>query len=417
MIGLRLAASLLVLAASLMTARAANIVTPMQSQPGASEFDTADNGGQIGGMEVGIDYALQTLRCPTTEAIVGLAIARSDVIASMQIACGRPTCDAQQCSWVGTRNVAAATTSSGIPLSAMTCDSNEMVYGVRGRVVTMENPAIGYKFDYAADLEIRCGPIMSAGPLFAVDPTRVGGWHHASGHLGNVPGSYLSYPISCPTGGVTAISLGISKHLRQLGRRVVQAVSLYCPAALVLPKPYSDLSPGSQQAASRCFQGVTDPYRNWQAVEWCILKTVEFDTGRLPNLMSGGFQAQAPSSPTYNCYAYAIPEDPLRWVGPRANLPAQPGDIAVSNPSQLFNLFKSAGWTEIPVTRSPLSAGEQRAVLYATQGVNFQHAALWTSQGITAKMGELAAFRFQSLDQMTGGNFGQITKMFTRTGQ
>jgi hypothetical protein len=299
----------------------------------------------------------------------------------------------------------------------MTCASNEMVYGVRGRVVTIDNPTIGYQFDYAADLEIRCGPIMSAGPLFAVNPTRAEGWHHATGQLVNLPGSYLSYPILCPTGGATAISLGISRHIRQLSRRVVQAVSLYCPAAFVLPKPYADLSPGSQQAATQCFQGVPDPYTNWQAVEWCILKTDEFDTGRLPNLMGGSFQALAPSSPIYNCYAYAIPENPLHWVGPRAGTPPQPGDIPVKSPNQLFNLFTSAGWTEIPVTRSPPSAGEQRAVLYATAGNNFQHAALWTSQGITAKMGELAVFRFQSLDQMTGGGFGQITKMFTRRAQ
>src|SRR5690242_16811904 len=112
------AVTVFVLFASLATAQAANFVTPMQSQPGSNEFDTADKGGQIGGMQVGVDYALQTLRCPTTEAIVGVAIGRSDVIASMQIECGRPTCDAQQCSWVATRNVSAATTGSAVSLSA-----------------------------------------------------------------------------------------------------------------------------------------------------------------------------------------------------------------------------------------------------------------------------------------------------------
>lgn len=72
------------------------------------------------------------------------------------------------------------------------------------------------------------------------------------------------------------------------------------------------------------------------------------------------------------------------------------------------------------MTLSPLAPGEDRAVLYATrgpQGFMYQHAAVWTNKGVYAKMGELGVFRFDSINQMTGGDFGQVVKMFKRVAQ
>ena len=47
----------------------------------------------------------------------------------------------------------------------------------------------------------------------------------------------------------------------------------------------------------------------------------------------------------------------------------------------------------------------------------YQHAAVWTNKGVYAKMGELGVFRFDSINQMTGGDFGQVVKMFKRVAQ
>jgi hypothetical protein len=396
----------------------------MQSQPLPGEVDTADRGGQIGGIQVGIDYALQTLRCPSGQAMVGMRTGVSDVLVFLEISCALPACSASQCSWDGTSSIEAGSRGAGRLQKQMLCKNNEMISGIRGRVMTRSSPRLGYNFDYAADLEIECARITSQGAMFGIDATSAN-WRHPTGELTMGPGGVVSDLISCrPNGGATAVSLGISRHFERRGERVLQAVSLYCPvtrqsppAVAALPKPYSDLSAASQQAARKCLQKVSDPARDWRAVELCIIRTVEYETGRLPHLFEGGVTTWGRSNVSYNCYAYAIsPAQPLPWIGPRVG-PARPGDIAVGAPEALFQQFTSHGFTEIPVTLAPLAPGEERAVLYATQAngqYSYQHAALWNSKGVYAKMGELGVFRFDNINQMTGGGFGQVVKMFRR---
>lgn len=416
-------ALIVALLVGLFHANAQLVIKPMQSQPGQNEIDTADNGGQIGGIQVGVQYALQTLRCPAGKAIVGMRTRRSDVLEFIEIACGVPACVADGCTWDNAMPLSAGNPGGGIVQSPMLCKHDEMLSGIRGRVLTISPPGVGYNFDYVADIEIECARMISQGSMYGVD-ARSATWLHPSGHLEMASGAYLSNSISCKsTGGATAVSLGIARHVWR-PERVIQAVSLYCPATLqapprftALPKPYSELSPGAQAAARTCFQKVNDPVKDWRIIELCILKTVDYDTNKLPNLFNGNVVAWGGSDPSYNCYAYAIPTTPLEWIGNRVN---GPGDVSLRGDRDLFSLFTNQGWTDIPVTLSPLAPGEDRAVLYATrgpQGFMYQHAAVWTNKGVYAKMGELGVFRFDSINQMTGGDFGQVVKMFKRVAQ
>ena len=76
-----------------------NVSTPMWSNPGAGERDTADTGGQAGGQKLGRGYQLQTLRCASGQALVGAQIRRGDVLEYGRIACAFPHCNPSGCSW------------------------------------------------------------------------------------------------------------------------------------------------------------------------------------------------------------------------------------------------------------------------------------------------------------------------------
>lgn len=398
------------------------ITTPLHSEPLQGEIDTADRGDQIGGIQVGIDYALRTLRCPSGQVMVGMRTGVSDVLVFLEVTCAPPACTRIECSWTSTSTIEAGSQSAGRLQSQMLCKNNEMISGIRGRVITRSNPRLGYNFDYAADLEIECARMNSPGALGMISgiDAASANWRHPTGELTmGGPGGVVSDLISCrPNGGVTAVSLGISRHFERRGERVLQAVSLYCPVAL--PRPYSELSLPAQQAARQCLQKISDPTRDWRAVELCIIRILEVEPGRLPNFFKGSVTTWGRSNVSYNCYAYAInPDQPGPWIGPRApGDPARPGDIHIQTPQDFLQQFTSHGFTEIKVTQAPLAPGEERAVIYYNSTppypIGYTHAALWTSTGVYAKIGELGVFRFDNINQMTGGSYGQIVKMFRR---
>ncbi len=215
---------------------AATFVQPLHSDPGRGEVDTADRqGGQAGGTGVGIAYELPTLRCAAGEAIVGVQIRRGDVLDSLQIACARPACTAAGCQWTTRRwGPQAGNPEGGDQHPAMICPQNAAVASFRARVVAFTS------FDYAADLEIECGQLIS-GPdpqgFFRVSRA-IGNWLHPEGGLGrgtvppNATRNTTTAPITCrPNGAAAAFSLGVSSNFVRQGQRVVQAVSLYCPAS------------------------------------------------------------------------------------------------------------------------------------------------------------------------------------------
>jgi len=140
---------------------------------------------------------------------------------------------------------------------------------------------------------------------------------------------------------------------------------------------------------------------------------------RLPRLLAVQVEAVGPADPSFNCYGYAADaDDPPGWVGgdgPR-EIPAGAAGfvIKVSDYGGMVGFYDHHGWTPLRGVTGPAAVsrypaprpGEERVVLYVKDG-KFKHAALWTSHGVYAKMGDLGTFRFDSLNQMAGGFFGE----------
>jgi hypothetical protein len=175
------------------------------------------------------------LRCAGAgDAIVGMRLRRGDVLDNVQIVCATPTCANGACQWTAsTYGPSAGNPSGGDLQPLMMCNQNEMVSGFRGRVVTFTI------FDYAADIEIQCSTITSAIPTCGFRVSSTGGhWHQGQGtlNLSILPHNFrvatITNRISCrPHGGATAVATGVSDFVLP-GRRVVQAVSFYCPTSL-----------------------------------------------------------------------------------------------------------------------------------------------------------------------------------------
>jgi len=278
--------------------------TGMLSRHRAGEFDTGDpdsyrglgsvQGGQAGGQRWGSGYAFRTLRCGNNEAIVGVRIRRGDVLDYIQVACATPVCTASTCQWREPYWGAwAGNSTGGDPYPPMLCAQSEMVSGFRGRVITFTD------LDYAADIEIQCSRIQSSdgpsGPFRVTSDSPT--WHHAEGGLkiGNLPGNFvqteITKTIGCrPFGGTNAISTGVANFVLP-GKRVVQAVSMYCPKSR--PRPTD--------------QGLFPQ---------CLYSTSAFQTGQVVRLRADSLAQAIPES--YNCFAYAetfilgaVPKRPL----------------------------------------------------------------------------------------------------------
>jgi hypothetical protein len=173
---------------------------------------------------------------------------------------------------------------------------------------------------------------------------------------------------------------------------------------------------------------------NWREQEKQKLLDIHFNQQspvynpklRLPNLLNGKIETWGKSTWQFNCYGYATGFDnpyqthPSGWVAPKDMTPlqARPWWQPVNSSTDLWELFQKHGWGPqvVPFDPNRLSSeGGTWAVFYATQqnGRGFlQHAAIWTSHGVFAKMGQLGTFRFDSLEQMVAPNyFGRPWKM------
>jgi hypothetical protein len=241
----------------------------MASATRSDEFDTADRrGGQIGGARMGIHYKLVTMRCGPGEVMVGANIRRRDALNSMQIACATPSCVNASCTWSSPHwGMSAGSPAGGDAHPAMMCGSNEILSGIRGRVLVFAGRT---GFDYAADIEIECSqmksaPVMgsSGQQLYPVSMSgSTGSWHHSDGGFSSAPPgprevieNNITGPISCSTRGygATAVSAGVSAFFE--GQPAVQAVSLYCPRIAPTAHPQSpprvaSTAKGKQNGAS-----------------------------------------------------------------------------------------------------------------------------------------------------------------------
>lgn len=279
-------------AAFLLDVENANAQRNLTSGHRANEFDTGDpdsfrglanvQAGQAGGRRWGSGYAFRTLRCGAGEAIVGARIRRGDVLDFIQVACATPVCSGGSCQWNGFYwGPWAGNPAGGDPHPPMVCNQDQMVSGFRGRIVTFT------AFDYAADLEIQCSRIRSSdGPNGPFRVTRdTPAWHHPEGGLriGNLPGNFIETEITnrigCrPYGGATAVSTGVANFVLP-GKRVVQAVSMYCPSSR--PPAPTD-------------QGLYPQ---------CLYTTSAYQTGQVVRLRADTLAQGITES--YNCFAYA----------------------------------------------------------------------------------------------------------------
>jgi hypothetical protein len=228
----------------------AQISQPMNSRTGPDEFDTADNrGGQIGGRLMGFGYKLLAMRCVTGQVIVGASIRKGDVLDYLQITCATPSCANGSCTWSSPQpGMSAGNPAGGDAHPAMLCQPNEVLSGIRGRVLSFTVPVVNRRtgFDYASDIEIECSQMTSpavSGPsgqrFYPVTQGGSGTWHHPEGGFANAsPGvaanaiqNYITPPISCRSRGygASSVSAGIANFLGSPDYPVVQAVSLFCP--------------------------------------------------------------------------------------------------------------------------------------------------------------------------------------------
>src|SRR5580698_9483725 len=138
----------------------AQISDRMTSRTRVDEYDTAESrGGQIGGRLMGFGYKLLAMRCVSGQVIVGANIRRGDVLDYLQIVCAVPSCQNGSCSWSSPQlGMSAGNPAGGDPHPGMMCPSNQILSGIRGRVVSFTLPVVNQRtgFDYAADLEIEC---------------------------------------------------------------------------------------------------------------------------------------------------------------------------------------------------------------------------------------------------------------------
>ncbi|MGH8014129.1 MAG: hypothetical protein ACREQ4_16685 [Candidatus Binataceae bacterium] len=153
------------------------------------------------------------------------------------ILCAVPTCDASGCNWSHDSllwGADAGNSTGGDEQPAMLCPTNSVISGFQAPVVTFT------VFDYAAGMSLECSPLVSgpdaAGffPIGTSPPTIVstGG----SYNFVRAITSQMTPPISCrPNGAASAISVATADFVNP-GQRVVQAVSLYCPANQVSPQ-------------------------------------------------------------------------------------------------------------------------------------------------------------------------------------
>jgi hypothetical protein len=133
------------------------------------------------------------------------------------------------------------------------------------------------------------------------------------------------------------------------------------------------------------------------------------------SLLTGSFTAIAPPTPLFNCYAYAANQtnpQTIGWVwsgdGDKGKPPAGANTVVLTPGYQdLIKFYKQYGWLPVAFgTTTPHVPATGLVVIYENSNKP-THAALVTTSGVYAKMGELGTYKFTDVKQMAGGDFGQ----------
>jgi hypothetical protein len=241
------------------------------------------------------------------------------------------------------------------------------------------------------------------------------------------PAAVFKFVVSAPSTATTGVGFPVTlTAVDQYGNRVTgytgtvtltssdnQAVS---PASVPLTQGTGSTSVTLYKAAAvqlKAAAGASTGTSNYINVNWDpeVKKLLDQEGKNLTNLTHGRITTVGPSTPLYNCYAYAAdsknPES-IGWVAGKEGAPPGAQTIVhVNTLADLLAFFKQHGWNLVGTGLTPpaLPQGTEMVAIYSLNG-SATHAALVTPGGVYAKMGQLGTFRFDSVDQMEGGTFG-----------
>jgi hypothetical protein len=173
-----------------------------------------------------------------------------------------------------------------------------------------------------------------------------------------------------------------------------------------------------------------NPYKGGQSWRWGEMNpdpTVEQflvnNQDGMPNVLEGNITTLGPQDPNFNCIAYAA------TYGTNLNPGPNPGaglddfgwitDPGMQNVPKVAYIYQSYsdllnylgsnyGWKVDPFAPWIMSS-DTYLVLFTNASGGITHAAIWTPDGVYAKMGKDGTFRFDSLDQMAGPLYGEPT--------
>jgi hypothetical protein len=144
----------------------------------------------------------------------------------------------------------------------------------------------------------------------------------------------------------------------------------------------------------------------------------------LPQLLKHDITVIGPSDYTYNCYGFAegLPFGPYRWVAKRGTpltklAPTPPSSVQwVDDRDDLYKAFSKRWEPPVKYDQATIEKSGGRWAVFYGNNLGLQHVAVWTADGVYAKMGLFGTFRFKTLDQMGGGYFGEPVTMMKYRG-
>ena len=133
-----------------------------------------------------------------------------------------------------------------------------------------------------------------------------------------------------------------------------------------------------------------------------------------PNLQTSPHHVTSPPDTSYNCVAWALERDQVRWWQPGGApyfwpIPRTPPSLSVAT---YLAGFSAVGYKACR-SRS-LVPGLQKIAIY-TQASEFLHvAALLPDKTWTSKLGKNVDISHDSLESLEGGSYGRVTHVMRR---
>lgn len=130
---------------------------------------------------------------------------------------------------------------------------------------------------------------------------------------------------------------------------------------------------------------------------------------KFPNLHQGQYVVTSPRTPFYNCLAWAAGES-TRWWEPGAYWPSL--DVSGSILDAVVRVFSARGFAQCQSEAA--EPGFEKIAIYVANG-EFTHIARQLSDGSwTSKLGNLEDISHQSLQALTGSDYGVVHSVWRR---